>query len=180
MSVLLALSRAIDRLSTLVHSFAMWLTLAAVLLSAGNAVTRKFSITSNAALEMQWYLFSAVFLLCAAYTLLRGEHVKIDILYGRLSRRTQIAIDIFGTLFFLLPLCIVTIHLVWPVVFDMIFSHERSANSGGLLLWPVWILIPAGFLLLALQGISEIIKRVAFLVGAGPDPVPGHQAEAPL
>jgi TRAP-type mannitol/chloroaromatic compound transport system permease small subunit len=151
----------------------------AVLVSAGNAITRKFSITSNAALEMQWYLFSAVFLLCAAYTLLKGEHVRIDILYGKLPRRLQVWIDIFGTLFFLLPLCAVTIHLVWPVVADKIAAHEMSANSGGLPLWPVWALIPAGFILLALQGLSEIIKRLAFLYANAPDPSPGH-AEAPL
>lgn len=179
MPAFLAFSRAIDRLNTLVHSAAMWLILVAVLVSAGNAITRKFSITSNAALEMQWYLFSAVFLLCASYTLLKGEHVKIDILYGRFSRRTQVWIDIFGTIFFLLPLCAVTIHLVWPVVVDKIASHEGSSNSGGLILWPVWALIPAGFALLALQGLSEILKRLAFLLGKAPDPAPGH-AEAPL
>jgi TRAP-type mannitol/chloroaromatic compound transport system permease small subunit len=178
MAALLALARAIDRLNTIVHNAAMWLTLAAVLLSAGNAITRKFSYTSNAALELQWYLFSGVFLLCAGYTLLRGEHVKIDIIYGHLSRRAQILIDIFGTVFFLLPLCLVTIHLVWPVVVDKIATQETSANSGGLILWPVWMLIPAGFTLLALQGVSEIIKRVAFLAGAGPDPAPIH-ADAP-
>jgi TRAP-type mannitol/chloroaromatic compound transport system permease small subunit len=170
MPALLAASRLIDRLNTAVNKVAMWLILAAVLLSAGNAITRKASITSNAALELQWYLFSAVFLLCAAYTLLRGEHVKIDILYGRLSRRTQILIDIFGTLFFLMPLCILTILLVWPVVEDKIRSGEMSSNSGGLILWPVWLLIPIGFGLLALQGVSEIIKRLAFLAGSGPDP----------
>jgi TRAP-type mannitol/chloroaromatic compound transport system permease small subunit len=118
-----------------------------------------------------------VFLLCAAYTLLKGEHVKIDILYGRLSRRTQVLIDIFGTLFFLMPLCILTIWLVSPVVDDKILSGEMSSNSGGLILWPVWILIPIGFGLLALQGVSEIIKRVAFLAGAGPDPA-AEQAQA--
>jgi TRAP-type mannitol/chloroaromatic compound transport system permease small subunit len=177
MPTLLAASRLIDRLNTIVHRAAMWLILAAVLLSSGNAVTRKASITSNAALELQWYLFSAVFLLCAAYTLLKGEHVRIDILYGRLSRRAQILIDIFGTVFFLMPLCILTIWLVWPVVADKIAMGEMSSNSGGLILWPVWILIPIGFGLLALQGLSEIIKRLAFLSGAGPDPA-GEQAAA--
>jgi TRAP-type mannitol/chloroaromatic compound transport system permease small subunit len=174
MPALLVLARAIDRINAGVHAVAMWLVLAAVVISAGNAITRKFSYTSNAALEAQWYLFSAVFLLCAAYTLLKGEHVRIDILYGRFTRRTQILIDIFGTIFFLLPLCLVTIHLVWPVVEDKIASGEMSANSGGLALWPVWLLIPVGFTLLALQGVSEIIKRVAFLAGAGPDPAPAH------
>ena len=116
-----------------------------------------------------------------AYTLLRGEHVKIDILYGQLPRRrAQLWIDIFGTLFFLLPLCVVTIHLVWPVVVDKIAAHEMSANSGGLSLWPVWALIPAGFVLLALQGLSEIIKRLAFLAADAPDPVARPRRSAAL
>jgi TRAP-type mannitol/chloroaromatic compound transport system permease small subunit len=170
MSALLAIGRAIDRLNSYVHAGAKWLVLAAIVLSAGNAVTRKFSFTSNAALELQWYLFSAVFLLCAGYTLLRGEHVRIDIVYARLSRRTQVFIDIFGTLFFLLPLCAVTTVLVWPVVLDKIHSGEVSSNAGGLILWPVWALMPTGFALLGLQGLSELIKRLAFLMGAAPDP----------
>ena len=170
MAGLLACSRAIDRVNERVHDVVKWLLLGAVFLSAGNALTRKISLTSNAALELQWVLFSAVFLLCAAYTLKRGEHVKIDILYGRLARRTQVWIDIVGTVLFLMPLCIVTIAFVWPDVVDRFVSGEGSSNSGGLVQWPAWALIPAGFGLLALQGLSEIVKRAAFLAGAGPDP----------
>jgi TRAP-type mannitol/chloroaromatic compound transport system permease small subunit len=178
MGVLIALSRVIDRLNEAVHVVVKWLVLAAIVVSAGNAVTRKFNVTSNAALELQWQLFSAVFLLCAAYTLYKGEHVKIDIIYGRLSRRAQVWIDILGTVFFLLPLCVVTVYLVWPVVVDKIVSWEGSSNSGGLILWPVWSLIPAGFVLLGLQGVSELIKRIAFLRGAGPDPALDQTASA--
>jgi len=170
MDRLLSVAHAIDRFNAAVHDIVKWLILAAIIVSSGNAITRKFSYTSNAALELQWYLFSAVFLLCAGYTLYRGEHVKIDILYGRLQRRTQVWIDIFGTVLFLLPLCLVTTLLVWPVVADKISSGEGSSNSGGLLLWPVWGLIPLGFILLGLQGLSELVKRIAFLIGAGPDP----------
>ena len=170
MAVLLAFSRAVDRLNEDVHAGIKWLLLAAILVSAGNALARKVSLTSNAALELQWYLFAAVFLLCAGYTLQRSEHVKIDIIYGRLARRTQVWIDILGTVFFLLPFCLVTIMLVWPDVVDRIASGEGSSNAGGLVQWPAWALIPAGFALLALQGLSELTKRLAFLAGAGPDP----------
>jgi TRAP-type mannitol/chloroaromatic compound transport system permease small subunit len=171
MALLLGLSRLIDRVNTVVHKSVMWLVLVAIVISAANAVSRKlFSVSSNAYLELQWYLFSAVFLLSAGFTLLRGEHVKIDILYGRLSRRKQVYIDIFGTILFLLPFCLITLWLVWPQAVNRFFSGEVSPNPGGLPFWPAWALIPAGFALLALQGVSEIIKRVAFLVGAGPDP----------
>lgn len=168
---LLRISRGIDAVNTVVHKSVMWLVLVAIIISAGNAISRKlFSVSSNAFLEMQWYLFSAVFLLSAGYTLLRGEHVKIDILYGRLSRRTQVWIDIVGTILFLLPFCLLTIWLVWPQVVNRFVSGEISPNPGGLVFWPAWALIPAGFSLLALQGASEIIKRAAFLAGVGPDP----------
>jgi TRAP-type mannitol/chloroaromatic compound transport system permease small subunit len=176
--VLLAFSRVVDRLNERVHRWVKWLLLAAILLSAGNALTRKVSLTSNAALELQWYLFSAVFLICAGYTLQLGEHVKIDIIYGRLARRTQIYIDIVGTLLFLLPFCVITIVLVWPDVVDRIVSGEGSSNAGGLVQWPAWALIPLGFALLLLQGVSELIKRMAFLAGAGPDPAPDHTGGA--
>lgn len=176
MAALLSVSRAIDALNAAVSRIAMWLVLAAVLISTGNATMRKlFSMSSNAFLEAQWYLFSAVFLLAAAYTLQVGDHVKIDLVYGRLARRTQIWIEIFGTLFFLLPFCIVTVVLVWPVVTAKVLSGETSANAGGLVMWPVWAVIPVGFVLLGLQGISELVKRIAFLRGAGPDPVSPHE-----
>ena len=171
MAGLLAVCRAIDAVNTVVHRVVMWLVLVAILISAGNAVSRKvLSISSNAFLELQWYLFSAVFLLAAGYTLLKGEHVRIDILYGRFERRTQIWIDIAGTVLFLMPFCLITIWLVWPQVVSRFVSGEVSPNPGGLVFWPAWALIPAGFSLLALQGLSEIGKRVAFLAGAGPDP----------
>ncbi len=171
MGALLAFSRFIDGLNEVVHRVVMWLVLVAVLVSAGNAVSRYlFSISSNAFLEMQWYLFAAVFLLVAGHTLRKGEHVKIDILYGRWSRRTQVWIDIFGTVFFLMPFCLITLWLVWPQALMRWQSGEVSPNPGGLPFWPAWLLIPAGFSLLALQGVSELIKRIAFLTGAGPDP----------
>ncbi len=177
MPFLLSLARGIDAVNGLVSRTVMWLVLVAILVSAGNAVTRKlFNLSSNAFLEAQWYLFSAVFLLAAAHTLARGEHVKIDLLYGRLQRRTQVWIEIFGTIFFLFPFCLVTIVTVWPVVADKIASGETSANAGGLPMWPVWLMIPVGFILLAVQGFSELIKRFAFLSGAGPDPVLAHEA----
>jgi len=165
------LCSVIDALNTQVHRFARWLVLAAILISAGNALMRKlFSVSSNAYLELQWYLFSAVFLLSAGYTLLKGEHVKIDLIYGRLSRRTQVWIEIFGTLAFLFPFCLVTIYLAWPVFVSKFYNGETSASAGGLLFWPAWGLIPVGYALLLLQGLSELIKRIAFLTGNGPDP----------
>lgn len=151
----------------------------AVLISAINAVSRKlFNVSSNAWLEAQWYLFSAVFLIAAGYTLLHSEHVKVDLLYSRYSRRTQLLVEIFGTLFFLLPFCLITIYLSWPIVEAKIASGETSNNTGGLVLWPVWVLIPIGFGLLALQGISELIKRIAILQGRIPDTVALEDAEA--
>lgn len=171
MGALLAFSRTIDALNLVVHKVVMWLVLIAVLVSAGNAVSRyTLSISSNAFLELQWYLFSAVFLLVAGHTLRRGEHVKIDILYGRFSRRTQVWIDIFGTVFFLLPFCLIILWLVWPQAISRWVSGEVSPNPGGLPFWPAWFLIPAGFMLLGMQGVSELIKRIAFLTGDGPDP----------
>ncbi|MGK9231239.1 TRAP transporter small permease subunit [Inquilinus limosus] len=179
MGALLGASRVIDAVNGWVGRTVSWLVLIAVLVSAGNAIIRKaFSISSNAWLELQWYLFSAVFLLAAGYTLLRGEHVKVDILYSRRSRRTQIWIEIFGIVFFLLPFCVVTILFTWPVVAGKYVSGEMSGDAGGLIRWPVWALIPAGFVLLALQGLSELIKRIAILSGRIPDIVEAHGHEA--
>lgn len=175
MGGLLKVCTAIDALNVGVNFLARWLVLAAILLSAGNAIVRKlFNYSANSLLEGQWYLFSAVFLLCAGYTLLKGEHVRIDILASRLSRRTQVIIDILGTLFFLLPFTAAAIWLSWPQVVSKVLSGEVSSSAGGLPLWPAWVLIPIGFSLLGLQGVSEIIKRVAFLTGDGPDPSPAH------
>ena len=171
MSALLSLSRLIDRLNERVGHALYWLILATVLISAANAVVRKaFNVSSNSFLEIQWYLFSAVFLGCAGYTLLRNEHVRIDVIAGRLSKRAQTWIDIFGTLFFLLPMALLLMWLSWPVFVEAYTRHEVSTNSGGLIIWPARLLVPIGFLLLALQGMSELIKRIAFLRGLIADP----------
>ena len=156
-----------------------WLVLVAVLISAGNAIVRKlFNMSSNAYLEVQWYLFAAIFLLGAGYTLLRNEHVRIDVIAGKLSPRAQTWIDVFGTLFFLMPMALLFLYLSWPV-FVRTYTHgEISNNAGGLVLWPARLLVPIGFTLLSLQGISELIKRVAFLAGKGPDPIPRQDAHA--
>lgn len=172
MNLLLRLSRLIDATNTRVGRLAMWLVLASVLISAGNAVVRKaFNQSSNAWLEIQWYLFAAVFLLCAGYTLLNNDHVRIDVVSGRFSRRTQTWIDIFGLLVFLLPFVGLTIWLSIPFFVNGYVSGEMSSNAGGLVRWPVYLLIPLGFALLGLQGISELIKRVAFLQGLIDDPL---------
>lgn len=171
MQPLLSFSRLIDRLNEFVGRWLAWLVLAAVLISAGNAIVRKlFNVSSNAYLEIQWYLFAAVFLLAAGYTLLRQEHVRIDVISSRFSKRTQIWIDIVGLCAFLMPFVIVASRLVWPVVVGKYQSGEVSGNAGGLILWPAWALLPAGLALLGLQGLSELIKRVAFLKGLVPDP----------
>jgi TRAP-type mannitol/chloroaromatic compound transport system permease small subunit len=168
---MLRIAHIIDELNTAVGRLVMWLILAATLISAGNALIRyTLDISSNAWLELQWYLFSAVFLLAAPYTLLKNEMVRIDVVAGRLSRRAQVWIDIFGTLFFLLPMALVLAVLGWPGFVHALERHEVSSNAGGLVVWPARLLIPAGFALLALQGVSELIKRIAFLSGEGPDP----------
>ena len=171
MSALLQLSRLIDRISEFVGRWIAWLVLIMVLISAANATYRKaFSDSSNAFLEIQWYLFSAVFLLAAGYTLLRQEHVRIDVILSRFSRRTQVKIEIFGTLFFLMPLVFAVVNEVWPLVVQAYHSGEMSENAGGLIRWPVYALVPAGFVLLGLQGVSELIKRIGFLQGLCEDP----------
>jgi len=171
MQLLLRLARAIDWLNEQIGRLVLWLILVAVLISSGNAIIRKaFDTSSNAWLEVQWYLFSAVFLLCAGYTLLRNEHVRIDVLLHRLPKRTQIWIDIFGLVFFLLPAAVLIAWLAWPVFMRAFVSGEMSENAGGLIRWPVYILAPTGFALLALQGVSELIKRFAFLQGLIEDP----------
>ena len=171
MSPLLTLSRWIDRLNDFVGRWVAWLALAAVLISAANAISRKaFDLSSNAFLEVQWYLFSAVFLLAAGYTLLRQEHVKIDVVLGRFARRTQVKVEIVCIVAFLLPFVIVVIDLVMPLVIGAYASGEMSSSAGGLIRWPVFALVPAGFALLGLQGVSELIKRIAFLKGLVPDP----------
>jgi len=179
-SALLSLSRWIDRLNEFVGRCVSWLVLAAVVISAVNAVVRKaFGTSSNAFLEIQWYLFAAVFLLAAGYTMLRGEHVRIDIILGRFSKRTQIKVEIFGIVAFLFPFVVVVIELVMPLVIRAYTSGEVSSNAGGLIRWPVFALVPAGFALLGLQGISELIKRIAFLMGLIDDPTRKVVAKTP-
>ena len=178
---LLVLSRLIDALNERVGRLVYWLVLAAVLVSAGNAVFRYlFNLSSNAWLEIQWYLFSAVFLLCAGYTLLHNGHIRIDVVAGRLSKRAQTWIDIFGCVFFLLPMALVIMWLAWPVFMDAYMHHEVSGDAGGLVRWPVKLLMPVGFFLLALQAVSELIKRIAFLLGLIPEPVEKHDVPAKL
>ena len=166
MNALLALSRGIDRINLLVGRGCMWLVLLVVLISAGNALVRKlFDVSSNAWLEIQWYLFSAMFLLAAGYALQQNAHIRIDIVASRLSKRAQAWIDVFGTLLFLLPLCSVMLYYGWPTFVDAWHSQEMSSDPGGLIRWPAFALIPAGFALLTLQGVSELIKKLALACG---------------
>ena len=180
MPLLLQLSRSIDRMSEFVGRWVAWLVLAAVLISAGNAVTRKaFNMSSNAFLEIQWYLFAAVFLLASGYTLLRQEHVKIDVVSGRFSKRTQIWIEIVGLCVFLFPFIYMIIKLSMPLVIGAFVTKEMSSNAGGLIRWPVFAMLPLGLFLLGLQGVSELIKRIAFLKGLIPDPSKKQGAKTP-
>ena len=179
MKVLLALSRAIDAVNERIGRLVYWCVLIMVLVSAANAISRyALSIASNAWLELQWYLFSAVFLLCSGYTLLHNEHIRIDVVAASLSRRKQIWIDIFGTAFFLLPIAVYMMWSSWPVFMNAWTSGEISGSAGGLVRWPARLLVPVGFFLLTLQGISELIKRFAYLRGLIPDPVEKHEEPA--
>lgn len=172
MNALLALSRGIDWLNERVGRFALWLILGSAIISALNAVVRKaFDYSSNAFLEIQWYLFAGVFLLAAGYTFLHNEHVRIDVLSSKLSPRGRNWIDIIGIVFFLFPFVYETVRLSLPTVINAITSGEMSSNAGGLIRWPVYILVPIGFSLLGLQGVSELIKRVAFLRGLIDNPL---------
>ncbi|MCB1934044.1 MAG: TRAP transporter small permease subunit, partial [Candidatus Accumulibacter sp.] len=149
----------------------IWLVLVVTLIGAGNAVMRyTIDYSSNAFLEIQWYLFSAIFLLGAGYTLMRNEHVRIDLVAGRLSRRGQTWIDIFGIIFFLMPMAVAVMYMSWPIFVLAYETNEQSSNAGGLTIWPVRLLVPVGFFLLVIQGISELIKRIGFLLGRCPDP----------
>jgi len=179
MKLLLGLSRTIDALNERVGHLVYWLVLVMVLVSAANATSRyALSIASNAWLELQWYLFSAVFLLCAGYTLRHNEHIRIDIVSSRLSRRAQIWIDVFGLIFFLLPISVYMMWSSWPIFMNAWNSGEVSASAGGLIRWPARLMVPAGFFLLTLQGVSELIKRVATLMGLIPDIVEKHEDPA--
>lgn len=182
MTALLRVSRAIDALNEGIGKMVMWLILAAVVISAGNAIMRKaFDIGSNAYLEIQWYLFSAVFLLGSGYVFLRNAHVRIDFISGKLSKRTNAIIDAVGMVVFLIPLCLILISLSWPVFERSWVSGEMSQNAGGLIRWPVQLLIPLGFSILLMQAFSELIKRIAFVKGLIPEPFsddPGAKAAA--
>ena len=171
MNLFLKFSKAIDWLNSQIGKHVIWLILASTIISAVNAVVRKaFSMSSNAYLEVQWYLFAGTFLLTAGYTLLNGEHVKIDVVYTHFSKRKQMWIDIFGFAFFLTPFCLAILWYGIPFFLKGFHSNEMSSNAGGLIRWPVYALIPIGFGLLLLQAWSELIKRVAFLKGLIEDP----------
>ncbi len=165
---LLALSRAIDRVNDRFGQFATWMVLIATLISAGNAASRYlFSASSNAWLEIQWYLFAAMVLLGAPYVLKINEHVRVDLLYAMMSERVRLWIDLLGGLLFLLPICLIVIYFTWPWFVESWTINEASMNAGGLIRWPVKLMLPIGFTLMALQGLSEIIKRIQALVTHG-------------
>ncbi len=166
MSSLLLISKYIDALNEKIGLTISWALLAAVFICSGNALIRyTFNTSSNAWLEIQWYLFSAIFLLASSYTLRRNEHVRIDVIVGKFSKRTQVWIDVFGFTFFLLPATLLILYFATPFAFESIRNQEVSSNAGGLIVWPAKLLIPLGFLLLTLQGIAELIKRIAYLMG---------------
>ncbi len=178
---LLRLSRLIDSATEFIGKAVSWLILAAVLVSAGNAIVRKaFNTSSNSWLELQWYLFGAVFFLAAAYTLRQNEHIRIDIFYGGRSKKTQDRIELFGLLFFLMPFCLLMLWLLAPYTLEAFRSGEMSSAAGGLILWPSKALILGGFILLTVQGVSEIIKRIAIMNGLMDDPNPNLATHVPL
>ncbi|MBP0463551.1 TRAP transporter small permease subunit [Roseomonas sp. PWR1] len=172
MQALLGFSRGVDVMNEKIGRVADWLVLSACAISAGNAVVRYgFSWSSNAWLEVQWYLFAGTVMLGAAYTLKRNEHVRVDLVYGSVSQRLRLWIDVFGIILFLLPGMVLLAWMTWPFFMDSWMRNEGSPNAGGLLRWPVKLLLPIGFALVALQGLSELVKRIAALRGLGPDAV---------
>ena len=176
MNALLAFSRTVDWINEAVGKTTTWLILIVVLISAGNAVFRyAFDWSSNGLLEIQWYMFSAIFLLCAGYVLYKNEHIRIDVIAGRLSPRAQNWIDVFGIVAFLLPMVLLTMYLSWAVFVNAWVSGETSPNPGGLIRWPVRLMLPVGFFFLLLQGLSELVKRIAFLTGRGPNVLDKHK-----
>ena len=178
MTALLALSRAIDGVTERIGRSVIWLILAAILVSATNAVIRKaFNSSSNAWLELQWYLFGAAFMLAAAYTLKHNEHIRIDIFYGSRSRRTQHWIDLFGHVFFLMPFVLLMAWMTIPYALQAWRSGQVSTNAGGLVIWPARAILAAGFILLSLQGIAEIIKKIAVMRGLIHDPAPPQSVQ---
>lgn len=180
MKGMLALSRVIDSVNEHIGRIVYWCVLIMVLVSAANATSRyALNIASNAWLELQWYLFAAVFLLCAGCTLLHNRHIRIDVVFSRLSRRKQVWIDVFGILLFLLPMSVFILWLSWPVFMNAWTSGEVSSNAGGLVRWPARLIVPAGFFLLSLQGVSELVKSIAYLRGLIADPQERHAGPAP-
>ena len=171
MGALLKLSRLIDTGNEWIGKLTMWLVLAAVIISAGNASLRKaFNIGSNASLEIQWYLFAAVFMLGVGYVMLRNAHVRIDFISSKLTKRTNAIIDAIGIVIFTIPLSLIMINLGWPVFMRAFETGEMSQNAGGLIRWPMWALLPLGFSILLAQASSELIKRIAFITGHTPEP----------
>jgi TRAP-type mannitol/chloroaromatic compound transport system permease small subunit len=169
---LLKLSAGVDALSHQIGRLIRWLVLASVLISAGNAIIRKlFNISSNAFLEIQWYLFAGVFLLGAGFAFMRNVHVRIDFISGKLSKRTNTIIDIAGITVFLIPLSAIMVWLSWPLFYSAWVSGEMSQNAGGLIRWPAYLLMPAGFALLLIQALSELVKRIAFLLRLRDEPM---------
>jgi len=169
---LLKLSSGVDALSSQIGRLIRWLVLASVLISAGNAIIRKiFNVSSNAFLEIQWYLFAGVFLLGAGFAFMRNAHVRIDFISGKLSRRTNAIIDIAGIIVFLIPLCVIMVWLSWPLFTNAWVSGEMSQNAGGLIRWPAYLLMPLGFGLLLIQALAELVKRIAFLRGLRDEPM---------
>jgi TRAP-type mannitol/chloroaromatic compound transport system permease small subunit len=183
MNAMLRLSRLIDGISERIGKLTIWLVLAVTVISAANAVVRHaVNWSSNGLLEIQWYLFSAIFLICAGYTLMKNEHVRIDIISGHLSAKARAWIDVFGIVFFLFPMVYLFVTLGWPFFVATWVSGEVSSNAGGLIRWPVKLLVPVGFFLLGMQAVSELIKRIAFIRGLIPDPTErgGKTAEEEL
>ncbi|OCO99505.1 MULTISPECIES: TRAP transporter small permease subunit [unclassified Ensifer] len=181
MRALLGFSRLIDTITEFIGKSVSWFILAAVLVSAGNAIIRKiFNMSSNAWLEAQWYLFGAAFMFAAAYTLSQNEHIRIDVVYGQFSRRVQHWIDLLGHLFFLMPFVLLVLYYLFPYVKMSYVSGEVSSSAGGLIIWPAKAILLFGFLLLAFQGVSEIIKKIAIMTGNMEDPTPYVPTHAPL
>ncbi len=181
MTPLLGISRLIDSITEAIGKSVAWLILVAVLVSAGNAIVRKtFNMSSNAWLEAQWYLFGGAFMLAAAYTLQQNEHIRIDVVYGAFSRRVQHWIDLLGHLLFLMPFVVLMIYYLVPYVLMSYRSGEMSSSAGGLIIWPAKGILLAGFVLLALQGVSEIIKKIAIMRGDIDDPTPYVPTHVPL
>ncbi len=175
MRPLLAFSTIIDTINEKLGHICDWLVLLACLVSGGNAMVRyAYDSSSNAWLEVQWYMFAVMIMFGASYTLKRNEHVRVDLFYMTLSRRGQLWVDILGTVFFLLPTCAILAWLSWPFFMQAFVVNEHSSNAGGLLRWPIKLVLPVGFTLVALQGLSELIKRVAFLNGVPVESLEAH------